>query len=148
MTLTNTEHPGYPALLTLLRADQLIREVVAEAGADHVYLKHERAGIKGQCLYVWEGQPDCIVARVLHRHGVPVEELRRWEDIAAGDMHPIAGRMVTPGRKKVGNALMTPEAAQFLGRIQIHQDANTTWGVSVETGMRESREYDAPGGAE
>lgn len=151
MTLTNMEHMGYPALLTLLRADQLVREVVAEAGADHVYTKRRRNGVEGQCLYVWKGQPDCIVARVLHRHGVPVEELRRWEDIAAGDMCPIAGRMVTLRRKEVGNALATAEAAMFLRRIQFYQDANTPWGVCVEAGTRETLDYDTPygiGGAE
>lgn len=138
MTQSDTQTQGYPALLTLLQADLYAREVVAEAGAFFMYERKPHPTLpnaKG-CVYVHEGKPDCIVARVLARHGVPVSELKRWEDIAAGDMGPMNGRVVTTLRSEVGGALMTGEAASFLGNLQAHQDGGTAWGFALESAER------------
>lgn len=154
MTQTNTEQAGHPALLTLLQADLYAREVIAEVGPDFVYTKRPRGGVANsdQCFYVWDGKPDCIVARILVRHGVPISELKRWEDTSANEMCPIAdeGR-VTDRRSELGRGLVTEEAAIFLGLLQLHQDSPTPtpWGaalVEAEVGhLRRSLTQEAKG---
>lgn len=51
-----------------------LREL-AQGNEDFVYTKHDRA-----CLYVHDGQPDCLVGQALHKLGVPLDALERIQD--------------------------------------------------------------------
>lgn len=119
---------GYPTPLSFERAIELATEVVAEVGTDYVY-PFDRDG-EGKamevCVYVDQGRPACFVARILHRHGVPVAVLREWEGINAGYMH-------LTGRLPSGQAIPTPaltldrRTSLALDSLQSFQDSGTTW---------------------
>jgi hypothetical protein len=132
----------YPAPLTLLQADQYAREVVAEAGPDHTYSLRETADGKG-CLYVHNGEPDCIVARIMRRHGVPIEVLAQWENVGARDMchlNEIAVRPIQFKRRELpALGLATGAAAEFLGHLQASQDSRIPWGEALERATRMAR---------
>lgn len=59
-----------------------VEAAIQEKGADYVYVKPNDVFTdpdKGDCLYVHNDQPGCIVGNVMHRLGVPLETLRRHE---------------------------------------------------------------------
>lgn len=62
------------------RVLQALTEVVEELGPEHVYQQHNNNNTSFNCTYVWEGEPDCIAARVLVKLGVAtVEQLSQHE---------------------------------------------------------------------
>lgn len=117
----------YPALLDADRAIVLLREVVAEFGKNHVYTKRDGSEV---CAYVHgdadELVPGCIVAQVLHRHGVPMNVLSQYEGLGAvqlGDSNHLVRRGVQP--------LLTEAAGIVLSRAQWAQDSLMTWGTAL-----------------
>lgn len=64
-----------PTLLD--RVTEAIEAVVAEAGPGHVYHHPQVDGFSGR--YVKNGQPDCLIGRVLHRIGVSIDALHHYE---------------------------------------------------------------------
>lgn len=148
----------YPAPITLLQADQYLREVVAEAGDDFVYEHRDLTGIpqcgvtsglpSEGCLYVWNDAPDCGVGRVLARHGVPLDVLRKWEGVQANAMGP-TGEPVTAYRQPVTayrltlgeKGLVTEEAACFLAAFQYEQDSGAMWGSALLHALQDSAHW-------
>ena len=136
----------YPNLLTLARADKLAREVIEEYGADHRYEKRELPGVGVGCLYVWNNEPDCIVGKILSRHGAPNQELVRWENIGAYEMYPPDGRVLSQARRMAGYGLVTPDAATLLAILQSQQDFGVAWGAAyadAEGDHRHNAQYRA-----
>lgn len=113
-----------PPPLTLLEADRLAREIIDEVGPDYRYTIHPGIGV---CQYVYEGEPDCIVGRILHRHGVSIATLRKWEGSTAAEMC-----RVYQGTQP----LLTMEASQFLDDLQGEQDGGATWGSAYSFAVR------------
>jgi hypothetical protein len=62
---------------------QHLHAVVDEVGEDFIYrarTSNDRTMLSGNsCLYVYEGKPDCIVGKILHRMGVPLDVLSSHE---------------------------------------------------------------------
>lgn len=81
-----------------------VAAVVQEAGYDYVYeRKRSDYGSSPACLYVWNGKPDCFVGRVLHRLGLPLEELATFESLAA---YAVCERVV-PGTTQAQREALT-----------------------------------------
>lgn len=122
-----------PEPITLAEAISHAEAIVAEFGEDHVYhLVVDDAF--GDCYYVSDdGRPDCIVAHILHRHGVPIEALKMWENHNAHEMGPkglTSNRAPAPTRP-----LVTAEAVPFLSELQGSQDQGSTWGLALRRGL-------------
>lgn len=117
-----------PAVLTLADAKRAAAEVVAEMGEDHIYERHPfgdpEAG-EDRCQYVWNGQPDCIVARILTRLNLTtVAGLERVEGQSA------RGLFMTPSflRPFSLDLRADPRAIDYLDCLQIWQDEGTPYG--------------------
>jgi hypothetical protein len=109
--------------LTMNRAVQLAKEVVAEFGEDYVYPEEHKVLFPGNdeasCMYVHHGKPSCIVGQILHQHGVSTEELSLWEN---------------RGAYRVAEAVTDTEDAGvlgFLSAMQSRQDAGMNWGDAL-----------------
>lgn len=123
-----------PAPITLAQAMGHAEAIIAEFGPSYVYNRQDEDTCEGSgngCFYVTDNdEPDCIVAKILHRHGVPIEVLKRWEGFNASDMGPEG-----TGRRNVTcptPALVTAEAVDFLGLLQCDQDRGVTWGNAYD----------------
>ena len=118
---------NYPAPLGYDRAVELATEVVAEVGEDYIY-PFDRDG-EGRtdevCVYVDQNKPACFVAKILHRHGVPIEVLREWEGHNAGYM----SRTTMPSGRPAPTAPLVADlqTANFLDSLQSFQDGGVTW---------------------
>lgn len=107
--------------LTLDRAVELAREVVAEKGADFVY--EEEEGAWGG-LYVHAGdKPGCLVGHILLRHGVPVETLKNYNSMGIAWVADETG-------------VAAAEATNFLESVQGDQDDGHSWGKAVDEAAR------------
>lgn len=121
-----------PAPLRYEEAVVLARAVVIDFGADHVDLLSVDEDV---CAYVNDGKPSCIVAQILHRHGVPVTELSKWEGLNGSDMGPSGVRTATGyvlERQPTSRLVADHRTAQFLGHLQDLQDGGATWGDALE----------------
>lgn len=111
--------------LTIERTIELAREIVAEFGEDYVYpQEHKRpesATFIPSCVYVHEGCPSCLVAHILHRHGVSVKALADQEFRGAWFVASLAN----PDDK----------SRRFLDSVQSCQDGGETWGWAVESSI-------------
>jgi len=116
-------------LLTMERTLELLDAAVTERGADFVYPEEWKVPSQifsstpgGDCVYVHDGKPACIVGWVLHTHGVTIEQLRQLEgdSVYALLLHLQPVLEVEPG---VGTVLREAQNQQDVGR---------PWGVAVE----------------
>jgi hypothetical protein len=113
-----------PEFLTRKRALELLREVVAEFGEDHVY---RTTPDKPYCRYAHGNEPGCGVGHVFSRAGMPVEYLRG------------ADRAVSPAADSVPmfRQWATPEALALLAAFQAHQDQGRPWGECLRRALAE-----------
>lgn len=118
--------------LTFDRAVELAKEVVIEFGAGYVYPSSHRIVQNGtstpSCVYVHEGKPSCLVGQILHKHGVPVEELAQHEFQGAWTVSGILADADYP-------------AQFFLDTAQAKQDQGTSWGLAVNSAVEEVKAY-------
>jgi hypothetical protein len=116
-------------MLSMLRA---LKQVVAEAGDDYVYTK-KVTGLSDYpgCVYVFNGEPDCLGGRVLAKLGVSTETLRSWEGKMCESMtkgataHPLLGFGDNYYLEPLSFFSPTME---ILARAQRFQDAGNAWG--------------------
>lgn len=123
-----------PAPLTYDDAVTLAKAVVAEFGIDYVDLLSDPDGGAEVCMYVDHGKPSCIVAQILHRHGVPLSELAKWEGLNGSDMGPKGVNTINGyDRRRSPTAPLVADnrTAQFLGYLQQVQDGGGTWGRAL-----------------
>ncbi len=82
-----------------------------------------------RCLYLHPGtgQPDCIAARVLHRLGVSLENLRTMEGKGCHSLR----RDSSP---------LTYNALWILRTAQMVQDTGRTWGEAYATAVSKAKE--------
>lgn len=131
--------PGLP-LLTTERAIELARQIVTEVGDEY---KYEAPG--DICMYVDKGKPDCIVAHILHRHGMTVEQIADWEGIPAFNLAGIGrggmGPRVRsgPNKDKRLPIIATKDAGAFLDTLQNLQDNGETWAASLDGAIESIR---------
>jgi len=95
-------------------------------GWGFIYRENDRerhlGGILGgiDCFYYINGEPSCIVARMLHRHGIIDEDKSA----------PYEGTAATTLIRGVAMDRFTESALDFIGALQFHQDKGDTWGES------------------
>jgi len=105
-----------------------VKAIVAVHGYDYVYTKKRVIeGAAPRCVYVYNGQPDCLVGKFLASQGVSIRDLERGDTAAFGSaaedvLHDLARRGIlgTDG-----------ETFQFLANLQYEQDRGTTWGEAL-----------------
>lgn len=115
-----------PELINHHQAIEALRAEVAQEGPDHVYEKPDG----DDCFYTWGGQPSCLVGRALFRLGVPLDELRDWENANARELSNSA--MDDDNLTPIRPALTTVQAAQVFQVAQFRQDDGLPWGNALE----------------
>jgi hypothetical protein len=114
--------------LSAERAIELLREVVAEYGEDHVYTTQEgQRANEGPCLYVHGDQPGCIAGHVYHRAGLTLDQLRAQEGSTARGL----------GFIDLG---VSADVADLLSRAQDRQDKGYTWGEALAAAIEAAEE--------
>lgn len=93
--------------------------IIAQRGADFQYEVHSGSG--GTCMYVWDGQPDCLIGCYLADLGLPLEAFAAFEGSSI-DMAFDGGYLKDYGFTAEYEALNAME------RIQSLQDNEYTWG--------------------
>jgi hypothetical protein len=120
-------------MVTVNKVIETLNEVVAEAGDDFVYEKKIRPNVAGQlqavCVYVDNGQPDCIAAKVMHKLGVPIETLSGYE-----------GKRPRYFVDDPNFSDWETESLFVLTEAQYEQDAGKTWGFARDAATYYARE--------
>jgi len=101
--------------------------VVSEVGGDFVYTKRNRAHDDGgecisaiHCVYVHNGEPDCLIGRILSKLGFTTAELESLKNRAV-DIH---------SHSASANAifgLFTNKARRAMRAAQLAQDSGAPW---------------------
>lgn len=89
---------------------------IAQESPQFAYERH--TGVRW-CMYIFNGEGDCIFGRALINVGVPLEEL------ACCESQPIAGVL------RDLNIPTTPRERDWAGAVQEWQDKGAAWGEAV-----------------
>lgn len=112
-------------MLTLDFAKEVIRAKVEEYGTKH-FVKDR---------YAVNGEPHCIVGRVLAEYGVPVEELERIEEMPAYSLAKGQNMWSSTTKGYVHkdglNIEIEPEALLLLNKVQESQDELNNWSETL-----------------
>jgi hypothetical protein len=107
-----------------------LNEIVNEYGADHVYEKHSDSDVS-RCLYVWKGEPDCIIGKLLVKLGFTVGNLYSIEgESAAEAFNKLYGLDIDMLRRRDW-----PKVIQLVWDVQSRQDGGMPWGRAVSEGI-------------
>jgi hypothetical protein len=128
--------------LTIADAKRVAHEVVAEFGEDYLYPRQPTGDMlendmgeevpETACLYVHADDkgrpiPGCLVAHVLHRLGVPLDEMGARENTAAMNLvHALQRAQVV--------LMADNHVDHYLNDIQSQQDEGGTWGQAIAYG--------------
>jgi hypothetical protein len=110
-----------------------LENIVAEYGADYVYQRRQLNGpdpFAPVCVYVWNGEPDCIAGKVLARMGVSIEKLASYEGSSVSVVAPVVSNL--------GDA-----ATNVLRVAQVVQDKGGTWGEALAEAKTVARVWGA-----
>ncbi|MFI2031379.1 hypothetical protein [Streptomyces buecherae] len=116
-----------------------LRQVVAENPA-HVYEGPEYSERDDDCLYVHRDEagaiegPGCVMGHVLHRLGIPLEDLAQYEGLAIAC---VVGRL-TSG--------ISQGTEEILRRVQTLQDEGSSWAEAYELAAGRSATLEPPSG--
>lgn len=125
-------------LVTKAEAIQLLRNAIALKGEDYVYPVPDNDFGPG-CLYVKNGQPDCIVGHALAELGVPVEKMEYRNDDSCREADVISADSIGQNEAKLISAYglaFTGGAMEVLSVAQVLQDRGESWGFSLEEAIR------------
>lgn len=113
--------------MKLIKYDDMLsklNDAVKLKGPDYVYPRNTNSDYVdgGDCLYVYEGQPDCIAAHAYVGFGVSLGHLAEYEAMSI-DVVPL----------KVGDEVIevTEKAEILIRRAQRLQDDGMSWGEAV-----------------
>jgi hypothetical protein len=110
--------------------------ILEEFGENHVYeMRDSEHGLS--CVYVYQGEPDCIVGKFLANAGVSLDLLKEADNNTFGggiSAYGLLGNLVDRG-------VITIEGDAFtaLCRLQGSQDEGTPWGEAVHEAMEAIR---------
>jgi hypothetical protein len=112
-----------------------LKALVDEKGEGFVYSKRDtRQDSQGRCVYVHQGEPDCIVGQFLARQGVSVERLKKAD---TGFMFGQAAFDLLDAlefEKVISISHMGKNALQV---AQSAQDRGDTWGTALGEALNE-----------
>ena len=114
--------------LTYDQARKLVEAQIEAEGADYVYPSREVEGQKGRCQYFRDGEPSCIVGRVLAEVGVTEDQIG-YNDMAENVLKKL---------QYEGVLIAEPKAKLFLQYIQRRQDNAIPWGEAYAMALEEA----------
>ena len=95
-----------------------IEKAVADKGEDYVYNVPDDA--KKSCVYVYGGQPSCLIGQALANMGLPLDS--RWDDLSSSSASHILRLFFD-----------TPDTVIHAAtRAQNTQDRMETWGEALK----------------
>lgn len=107
-----------------------LRAVIAEAGPNYVYPQYDE---HPKCRYANDqGRPDCGVARVLVRHGMPEERLSEMDAFSENGETATFEVLYSEFCDIEFGFEVTPEAAALLNEFQTFQDTEVPWGEAFD----------------
>ena len=107
---------------------KVLREFVAER-PDYIYAAPPNIATlapRFMCYYVHKDEPGCLIGHVLHKLGIPLEQLKALE-------HQGAGKVADQCLEGISY-----ETRRFLTNAQGAQDEGMTWGAALN--QEEERE--------
>lgn len=107
-----------------------LREVVAEAGEDFVYQDH----YGDMCYYSVDGEPACLVGRVLAKWGVDLTPM----DSASTGMSTLVGLFagaLLDELRVMGVLEVDDPSVSLLWEAQTGQDNGETWGNALSEAL-------------
>jgi hypothetical protein len=106
--------------ITTADALRALEEAVAEKGEDYAYTGFDEEDPRfACCLYVYGGQPSCIVGNALHRLGIPLDAFEPYE---GKEIIDVVARVNWP---------IEVDAVDVLAVAQGEQDAGRPWGKAL-----------------
>jgi hypothetical protein len=116
------------------KALALLAAEVRTEGPQFVYKRDERVDENGDmqginCRYVEDGNPSCLVGRVLFRAGVPIEAIHNLDTQWNGMSESIGDA------KFPDDVNLTLDAREVLQAAQTSQDAGQTWGEALRSAL-------------
>lgn len=108
---------------------------IANERPEHVYTSAESHMRDHICRYADGDEPSCLIGHALHRLGVPVETLQKFDSInlQAGEV-VLFLRDIFEGW--LDNANSSSVEIDYLEYLQAWQDAGDPWAVAVEKAQR------------
>ena len=108
-------------------------EVVAEAGHDYVYPVRTALGLGNGCDYVRDGECSCLIARIAHKMGAPIEWLATMENTSAMTVCGFPAEWVDLDRHTENTYFrVSKRAATALEVAQAAQDGGAPWSVALD----------------
>ena len=115
--------------LTYEQATELAEAEIAKEGANYVYPQMEIPG-GGNCQYFRDGEPSCIVGRILAELDVPEKALAHnlpaWRALGLLD--------------STGFVTADSKAVDFLQELQMRQDKGMPWGEAYSEAVSKIEE--------
>lgn len=100
---------------------QLIKHV-RDLAEKHPRFTYESAQWNGDCVYVEEGKPSCIIGQAASLAGVPIATLEQWDRRDDSSANSVVAEIGVHGTRVRG----------WLRRVQIAQDRGYTWAEAVK----------------
>lgn len=124
-------------ILSMETVNPVLDELLKEFGEDYVY-PALRNGYR-DCAYAKDNQPSCLVGHVLHRLGVPVEDLNFLDNQRDSQLSTLAGSDKYWDEYEDAPVLALAligvawedDAISLLSVAQTYQDVGETWGTAV-----------------
>lgn len=120
-----------------LDLDQVIEltESLVKLDPDFVYKDPDgKSGASASCMYVHASQkgivPGCLVGAVLHKAGIPLDVLSRYDD----NNHP--AELLLDSLSNFGLLEGDSNVSDFLQNAQYAQDLGHTWGEALQRGKK------------
>ncbi len=127
-------------LIDYKQAVQMAEREVA-GREEFIYFNFASAGVK-RCVYVKDGEPSCLVGRILiNNHIAPVKFFR--EQSEPGGYNDDAFEDIVPPLWHQFGVEFTDKAERFLKILQSHQDSGHSWGISLKYAKEYMEKWDS-----
>lgn len=103
----------------------VLRAIVNDHGFEHVYTP---PGPGGQCVYVHDGKPSCLVGHVLHRLGLA---------LPPSEQGMSNGWLAVVSADKDHRYPFDDAAIKLLAQVQARQDGGMPWGLVVREAINQ-----------
>ena len=118
-----------PIAITVDSVKQGLTALVESVGRGFAYTPRG-VGVNKRCVYVYNGEPDCIVGRFLAGAGVPVERLER-ADLGQHGTPGLAAAQLLLALEDEGVITVEPHVELILSEVQGYQDLEHRWSEVV-----------------
>jgi hypothetical protein len=120
-------------------AAEALKAAVAKRGEDYVYEQTE----SGNCLYVRDGMPSCLIGQVLFDLGIPLERLKGADGYNSEDgdnegENPDAWQLLD-SLESEGLVSFRPAVQGAFRVAQSRQDCGWPWGYALHAALGELR---------